>query len=86
MCEQSLHLVQHVVVDLLLLVLFNHFWLAVVDTEQVVSESGDHKELLQHRVHVANAAKVANTHVLLDALGGVWRCVVPCLWLLNHAE
>jgi hypothetical protein len=58
MSEQSLQLVQHVVINLLSFVFLDLLWLAVVYTEQVVPKRRNHEELLHHRVHVADAPQV----------------------------
>lgn len=68
MGNQLLKLVHHVVIDLLSFVFSQLFWLAVINTEQVVAECRHHKELLHHTVHVADAAKVDETTVLLVSL------------------
>ena len=87
MSDQLLHLVHHVVVNLLILVLFDLLGLAVIDAEQVVAEGGDHEELLHHTVHVADAAQVAQAYILLIALRGNLRNIAESLWLLNcHNE
>lgn len=59
MSDQLLSLMHHVVIDCLTLVFFELFIFTVIDAHQVVSEGGNHEELLHHAVHVADAAKVA---------------------------
>ena len=84
--DQLLHLVHHVVVNLLILVLFDLLGLAVIDAEQVVAEGGDHEELLHHAIHVADAAQIAQADVLLIALRLDLRNVVPRLGLLDGRD
>jgi len=57
--DEFLHLMHHVVVNLLTFVFLEIFCFTVINTEQIVPEGGDHEELLHHRVHVADAAHVA---------------------------
>jgi hypothetical protein len=47
---------QHIIIDLLILVVNNVLFDTVINAKQVVSKSRDHEELLQHTVHVANTA------------------------------
>jgi hypothetical protein len=56
---------QHVVINVKSLILLDVLLGMVVNAEQVVSEGRDHEELLEHRVHVADAPQVPQTHVLL---------------------
>ena len=56
---------------------------AVIDAQQVVPESRDHVELLHHTVHIANATKISESYVGLDAFSLVWRLVIPTGWLLD---
>ena len=76
----------HVVIDALALVLLVFFFHAVIDTEQVVSKGRNHEELLHHAVHVANAAKVSETDILLVSLLGSLGHVVPVLRLLDGLD
>ena len=57
--DKLLQLVHHVVVDLVAPVLLHVKFFAIINTHQVVAEGGHHKELLHHRVHVADAAQVS---------------------------
>ena len=76
-------LVHHIVIDLVALVLLHIQRLSIVNAEQVITESRNHKELLHHTVHVANAAQVAKTNIFLVALSAYLRWnIVPTLWLL----
>ena len=65
MGNQRLKLVQHVVINHVALVFLDLFRLAVINAHQVVTEGRHHEELLHHAVHVADAAQVAQAHVLL---------------------
>lgn len=84
--NQFLHLVHHVIIHLFALVVFQVFWLPVVNAEQVVAEGRDHEELLHHAVHVADAAQIAQADVLLVALRLDLRNVVPSLGLLDGRD
>jgi hypothetical protein len=68
MSHQLLNLMEHVVIDLFISILFNVLFLSIVHTEQIVSKVWNHEELLHHRVHVANAAKVLQSNILLRPL------------------
>jgi hypothetical protein len=63
--NQLLELMEHIVIDLVALVLLQVFRQSIIDTQQVVSERGDHKELLKHGVHIANASQIPQSHILL---------------------
>jgi len=39
---------QHVIIDWVTFIFLNIIWLAVIDTEEIVSESWDCEELLEH--------------------------------------
>ena len=65
MCNQSLHLMKHVIINLVSLILNKLFTLSIVNTQQVVPEGRNHEELLHHRVHVTNAAQISETHIQL---------------------
>jgi hypothetical protein len=54
-----------VVVNLLSFECLWVLWESVIDAEQVVAEAGNGEELLEHGVHVANAAQVAKANALL---------------------
>jgi hypothetical protein len=69
MSHQLLQLVKHIVVHLLILMLHQILSLPVISTEQVVSEGRDVEELLEHRVHVANAPQIPQSHEVLVAVG-----------------
>ena len=84
--NQFLHLVHHVIINLFALVVFQVFWLAVVNAEQVVAEGRDHEELLHHAIHVADAAQIAQADVLLVALRLDLRNVAPRLRLLDGRD
>ncbi len=58
----------HVVIDLFPFVFCQLLRLAVIDAEQVVAECWHHKELLHHTIHVADAAEIDETAVLLMSL------------------
>ena len=61
--EHALELVQHVVVHHAL-ILFDQIWLLqVVCGHDCVAEGGGHEELLQHRIHLAYAAQIADAGV-----------------------
>ena len=84
MCNQVLTLVHHIVVNSLAFVLFHVGWLSVVNAEQVVAEGWNHEELLHHAIHVANAAQITQSNVLLISLSGdLWWHIAPKLGLLN---
>ena len=61
---------EHVVIDFFALVIFQLLRLTIIDCKQVVAEGGDHEELLHHGVHVADAAEVSESDILLNALIG----------------
>ena len=81
--EESLHLMQHVVVNDFLLVFSGVLSDAIFHTEQVVAESWDHKELLHHRVHVADASEVLQTHIVAEITTRLSWSVLPTLLLLD---
>ena len=83
MSHQLLHLVHHVVIDFFTFVLYQILWFAVINAKQVVPESRNHEELLHHGIHVADAAQVAQTDVLLVPLLGRLGLIAPSLRLLN---
>ena len=64
-------------------VLYKILWFAVINAKQVVPESRNHEELLHHGIHVADAAQVAQTDVLLVPLLGRLGLIAPRLRLLN---
>ena len=68
MSEQTLKLMQHVVVESVVTVGLHFFSDVVIHSQQVVSQCWDHEELLHHAVHVADAAQVTQTNVFLDAI------------------
>ena len=75
---------QHIIIDLITLVLFDIFGESVVDAKQVVSEGWHHEELLKHAVHVADAAEVAKAAVLLAAINITGGGVAPGIRLDNR--
>ena len=77
MGQQFLHLVQHVIILLLALVLSYGRLHSVIHAQHVVTEGRNHKELLHHRVHVANATQIAQAYVLLHSAGITCRLIVP---------
>jgi hypothetical protein len=81
--HQLLQLMQHVIIDWVTFVFLDIIWLAIIDTEKIVSESWDCEELLEHWVHVANATKVTKTDKLLAPTWSRWWSVVPGLCSLN---
>ena len=89
MSEKLLHLVEHVVVDLLALVLDQLFLLAILNAQKIVSESWNHKELLHHGVHVANASQISQTNILLSSTLTsflAWWLIVPHFGLIDLVE
>ena len=85
MSNQLLQLMEHVIIDCLLSVFLQLFFLAIIDTEKVIAQGWDHEELLHHGVHVADAAKILETNIGLGPLKRVStrRCIKPCLRLLD---
>jgi len=65
MSHQLLKLMQHVIIYFQAFVFLDVFWEMVIYTEEVISESWNHKELLEHGVHVTNASKIPESHVFL---------------------
>ena len=78
---------EHVIIVELATVL-SHFGLnAIVDTQQVIPEGRDHKELLHHTVHVAYAAEIPDPNVCLHPLAlRTGRGVVPLVWLFDRVH
>jgi hypothetical protein len=81
--HELLQLVQHVVVDGVSFVLLNIVGLIVIDAKEIVPESSNIKELLKHRVHVANATQVSKTNKLLASSGSRGWSIVPGLCPLD---
>jgi len=81
--------VKHIVINVFSLILDDLFGLSVINAEQVVPQRGNHEELLHHGVHVADAAQVAQTHVLLrttfTSLLRRWL-IAPYLRLLDRRK
>jgi hypothetical protein len=69
MSNQSLELMQHVVIKHFALVLLVVFGDSIVHAQDVVAEGWSHEELLHHRVHIANAPKIFETDILLESSG-----------------
>ena len=81
--DQLLHLVHHVVINFFTLVIYKILWSAVINGKQVLPEGSNHEEFLHHGIHVADAAQVAQTDVLLVPLLSRLGLVAPILRLLN---
>jgi hypothetical protein len=78
---------KNIIVNLVSLVVNKVLWVTIINGEKVVAESWYHKELLHHRIHIANATKVFEANVFLSALDSVARRrVVPSIVPLDHAH
>jgi hypothetical protein len=67
MCEHQLHLMQQIIVDRPVFGEFDGVGrLVVVRQQDRTAEGRDAEELLQHRVHVADATVVTQTHEVLS--------------------
>ena len=72
--KEALHLSEQSIIDLPILISLNIFRLDFNSLEQLVAELRHHEQLLQHRYHVADVAKVLDARILmfLTALTGAW--------------
>lgn len=85
--KEHLQLTKHVVIDHAIFVFLDVFRCIVLRFEQSIAEGWHHKELLQHRDHVAHVAQVANTDLIVSPAHLFVRCVTPLVgsgYTLNH--
>ena len=83
--KHALELVQYVIVNHLCLVLYHVLRSVIVSLQHLVSERRDHEELLDHGVHVTNAAQVAEAN---ESARASVRCrnVVPSFVAFNTLD
>ena len=87
MGHESLQLVEHVVIDCLApFVLDEVLLFSIISTEHIVPEARNHEELLEHTVHVADAAEVPETDVWLVSFCQVWWGKSPLCWLFDRGN
>jgi hypothetical protein len=68
---------KHIIIDLVTLKLYHIGRLLIPYRQYGVAESWNGKELLEHRIHVTNAAQVAETHKTRGA--GIQFRLITCL-------
>jgi hypothetical protein len=83
--ENLLKLMKNIIINLVSFELLKVFWLLIINRKEVISESWDHKELLEHRVHIASATKIFQTTVLLTVSGsGSSWLIIPSIMFANE--
>lgn len=77
---------KNIVINSFALVLLKIFRLAIINGEKIVAEGGNHEELLHHCIHVADAAEVFQSNILLltSLLDRTWWLIVPSVVALNQ--
>ena len=68
---------QHVVINFLVFEFLEVRSDSIINAQHVVSEAGDHEELLKHTVHVADAAQILESYVGLRTFILTRWLVVP---------
>lgn len=81
--KHILHLVQHIVIDVLAVKLNEVLLCFILSSHEAVSQSRHVEELLVHRVHVANGAEVQETTVAADATAQGHRREARPRWLVD---